>query len=125
MTIVWEKRRCETKHHVDAHSRLLTTCFLPTRTLRLVFPNHNNNINDVVFSRRHGVAQSNFTFIPTTTATTSFRNTGQHVNPFHVLQVRQDATVDEIRQHYRRLALWHHPGRRKTMSILPTRFIIS
>lgn len=33
------------------------------------------------------------------------------VNPHHVLQVRQDATVSEIRQNYRRLALWHHPGR--------------
>jgi hypothetical protein len=39
------------------------------------------------------------------------------VNPFRVLQVRQDATVDEVRNHYRRLALWHHPGRRKIMSI--------
>lgn len=33
------------------------------------------------------------------------------VNPYHVLQVRQDATVSEITQNYRRLALWHHPGR--------------
>ena len=35
----------------------------------------------------------------------------KHVNPYHVLQVRSDATLSEIRQHYRRLALWHHPGR--------------
>lgn len=33
------------------------------------------------------------------------------VNPYHVLQVRRDATPAEIRQSYRRLALWHHPGR--------------
>lgn len=35
------------------------------------------------------------------------------VNPFHVLQVRHDATVSEIQYNYRRLALWHHPGRNK------------
>ena len=36
------------------------------------------------------------------------------INPYHLLQVRQDATPAEIRGAYRRLALWHHPGRRKT-----------
>jgi len=35
------------------------------------------------------------------------------VNPYHVLQVRHDATLSEIRQNYRRLALWYHPGRAK------------
>ena len=33
------------------------------------------------------------------------------VNPYHVLQVRRDATPSELREAYRRLALWHHPGR--------------
>ena len=33
------------------------------------------------------------------------------VNPYHVLQVRQDATPSEILLSYKRLALWHHPGR--------------
>lgn len=33
------------------------------------------------------------------------------VNPYQVLQVRHDATPSEIREAYRRLALWHHPGR--------------
>ena len=33
------------------------------------------------------------------------------INPYHVLQVRRDATNHEIRQSYRRLSLWHHPGR--------------
>jgi len=38
-------------------------------------------------------------------------NTPIIVNPYQVLQVRRDATPQEIRQAYRRLALWHHPGR--------------
>lgn len=33
------------------------------------------------------------------------------VDPYQVLQVRRDATPSEIRHAYRRLALWHHPGR--------------
>uniref|UniRef100_A0A7S3P447 J domain-containing protein n=1 Tax=Amphora coffeiformis TaxID=265554 RepID=A0A7S3P447_9STRA len=33
------------------------------------------------------------------------------VDPYQVLQVRRDATRSEIRQAYRRLALWHHPHR--------------
>jgi len=33
------------------------------------------------------------------------------VNPYQILQVRRDATPSEIRHAYRRLALWHHPGR--------------
>mmetsp|Transcript_13486 Transcript_13486/g.19885 ORF Transcript_13486/g.19885 Transcript_13486/m.19885 type:complete len:323 (-) Transcript_13486:33-1001(-) len=33
------------------------------------------------------------------------------VNAYVVLQVRRDATPSEIREAYRRLALWHHPGR--------------
>jgi hypothetical protein len=34
------------------------------------------------------------------------------VDPYQVLQVRRDATHSEIRQAYRRLSLWYHPGRR-------------
>lgn len=34
------------------------------------------------------------------------------VDPYQVLQIRRDATNVEIRHAYRRLALWHHPGRR-------------
>ncbi len=37
-------------------------------------------------------------------------NSDEAVNPYHVLQIRRDATPSEIRQAYRRLALWHHPG---------------
>eukprot|EP00546_Thalassionema_frauenfeldii_P015635 CAMPEP_0178909800 /NCGR_PEP_ID=MMETSP0786-20121207/8738_1 /TAXON_ID=186022 /ORGANISM="Thalassionema frauenfeldii, Strain CCMP 1798" /LENGTH=309 /DNA_ID=CAMNT_0020581971 /DNA_START=70 /DNA_END=996 /DNA_ORIENTATION=+ len=33
------------------------------------------------------------------------------VNAYVVLQVRRDATPSEIREAYRRLSLWHHPGR--------------
>ncbi|KAL7565532.1 hypothetical protein ACA910_003811 [Epithemia clementina (nom. ined.)] len=33
------------------------------------------------------------------------------VSPYQVLQVRRDATTSEIQHAYRRLALWHHPGR--------------
>jgi hypothetical protein len=33
------------------------------------------------------------------------------VDPYRVLQVRRDATPQEIRHAYRRLSLWHHPGR--------------
>ena len=33
------------------------------------------------------------------------------INPYHVLQVRRDATSTELRESYQRLALWHHPGR--------------
>lgn len=32
-------------------------------------------------------------------------------NPYQVLQIRRDATAVEIRQSYKHLALWHHPGR--------------
>lgn len=39
------------------------------------------------------------------------------INPYQLLQVRQDATPAEIRGAYRRLALWHHPGRRKTRDL--------
>jgi curved DNA-binding protein CbpA len=38
------------------------------------------------------------------------------LNPYHILQVRRDATPSEIREAYRRLALWHHPGRRRDLS---------
>mmetsp|Transcript_31062 Transcript_31062/g.35383 ORF Transcript_31062/g.35383 Transcript_31062/m.35383 type:complete len:314 (-) Transcript_31062:202-1143(-) len=38
------------------------------------------------------------------------------VNPYAVLHVRRDATPSEIREAYRRLALWHHPGRLKGTS---------
>jgi curved DNA-binding protein CbpA len=40
------------------------------------------------------------------------------VDPYHVLQVRRDATPMEIRRAYQRLALWHHPGR-STMDVIP------
>ena len=40
-----------------------------------------------------------------------------NVNPYHVLQIRQDATPSEIRQSYKRLALWHHPGRSFYVSV--------
>jgi len=33
------------------------------------------------------------------------------INPYHILQVRRDATKSEIRKSYRRLALLNHPGR--------------
>ena len=33
------------------------------------------------------------------------------IDPYQLLQVRRDANKAEIRQAYRRLALWHHPGR--------------
>ena len=36
------------------------------------------------------------------------------VNPYRMLQVRKDATHSEIKQAYRRLALWHHPQRQST-----------
>jgi hypothetical protein len=39
-------------------------------------------------------------------------NSDEAVNPYHVLQIRRDATPSEIRQAYRRLSLWHHPGRK-------------
>ena len=38
------------------------------------------------------------------------------VNPYHVLQVRHDATKSEIKLAYRRLALFHHPGRKLGLS---------
>ncbi|GKY93890.1 hypothetical protein MPSEU_000355900 [Mayamaea pseudoterrestris] len=34
------------------------------------------------------------------------------INPYHLLQLRRDATLVEITQAYRKLALWHHPSRR-------------
>ena len=40
------------------------------------------------------------------------------VDPYQVLQVRRDATHSEIRQAYRRLALWHHPGRSLSVLLL-------
>jgi curved DNA-binding protein CbpA len=44
-------------------------------------------------------------------STLSSSNAAPLVNPYHVLQIRQDASPSEIRHSYRRLALWHHPGR--------------
>lgn len=41
------------------------------------------------------------------------------VNPYTALHVRQDATPLEIRDAYRRLALWHHPGR-KSRDLTPS-----
>lgn len=38
-------------------------------------------------------------------------------NPYQVLQIRRDATAMEIRQSYKRLALWHHPGRQQAVEI--------
>ena len=38
------------------------------------------------------------------------------INPYHILQVRHDATKGEIKQAYRRLALFHHPGRKLGLS---------
>ena len=38
------------------------------------------------------------------------------VNPYHALQVRHDATPSEIREAYRRLALWHHPARKRDLA---------
>lgn len=42
------------------------------------------------------------------------------VSPYQMLQVRRDATTLEIQQAYRRLALWHHPGRCCGTPIAPT-----
>jgi hypothetical protein len=42
----------------------------------------------------------------------SLRCNNTPVNPYHVLQVRIDATIPEIRQNYQRLSLLHHPGRK-------------
>lgn len=36
-----------------------------------------------------------------------------HMNPYHALQVREDATPSEIRQCYRKLSLYYHPGRKR------------
>jgi curved DNA-binding protein CbpA len=36
------------------------------------------------------------------------------VNPYEILQIRRDATPIEIRQSYKRLALFNHPGREAT-----------
>ena len=36
-------------------------------------------------------------------------------NPYQILQIRRDATAMEIRQSYKRLALWHHPGRKQSL----------
>lgn len=41
-----------------------------------------------------------------------YNNNTAPVNPYHVLQVRTDATIPEIQQSYRRLSLLHHPGRK-------------
>jgi hypothetical protein len=60
------------------------------------------------------------TFCSSTTTTTNSATAtdnktsppcGGAVNPYQMLQVRKDATKAEIREAYRRLALWHHPRR--------------
>jgi curved DNA-binding protein CbpA len=38
-------------------------------------------------------------------------------NPYQVLQIRRDATAMEIRQSFKRLALWYHPGRKQAVDI--------
>ena len=44
--------------------------------------------------------------------------TSELVNPYHILHIRHDATLSEIRKSYQRLALFHHPGR-KSESLSP------
>lgn len=34
-----------------------------------------------------------------------------HFNPYEILEVRRDATLEEIRKQYRKLAMEHHPDR--------------
>jgi curved DNA-binding protein CbpA len=56
----------------------------------------------------------------TTTATTSTSTTWTNnksntpLNPYDVLKLRKDATPSEIVLSYRKLALFHHPGRKKS-----------
>ena len=54
---------------------------------------------------------------PITAGSSTSSSNRMIMNPYHVLQVRNDATPAEIRGAYRRLALWHHPGRRKAQDL--------
>ena len=40
------------------------------------------------------------------------------INPYRMLQIRKDSTKHEIRQAYRRVALWHHPQRTDTQATI-------
>lgn len=44
---------------------------------------------------------------------TSSSSSSSSIDPYQVLQIRRDATTAEIQQAYKRLALLHHPVRRK------------
>ncbi|MGK3742828.1 MAG: curved DNA-binding protein CbpA [Bacillariaceae sp.] len=52
------------------------------------------------------------TTTPTTTWTNNISNTP--LNPYDVLKLRKDATPSEIVLSYRKLALFHHPGRKRS-----------
>jgi len=86
------------------------------------------------FETHHHIKKSDIDNFPTmmtteihnTTTTTndtnrrrpSLKPTAQktHVNPYHVLELRKDATPSEIVLSYRKLALFHHPGRKSKIS---------
>jgi len=50
----------------------------------------------------------------TTTATWMNNKSKAPLNPYDVLKVRKDATPSEIVLSYRKLALFHHPGRKRS-----------
>jgi len=56
---------------------------------------------------------------PTCSTFGSEGNSKLPANPYEILQIRRDATATEIRQSYKRLALWYHPGRKQAQDVTP------
>ena len=84
----------------DAIESTLTIQHFPARTALIAAPNNNTSYN-----KRQSMESSS-------TAAWSATECNSPVNPYHVLELRRDATPSEIIGSYRKLALMYHPGRK-------------
>jgi len=90
---------CPTEEGNDANETTLTTQHFSTRSALNATP------NDTSYNRRRSMES-----LPTVAWNTA--NCNSPVNPYHVLELRRDATPSEIIGSYRKLALIYHPGRK-------------
>jgi len=90
---------CPTAEGNDAIETTLTTQHFLTRSAL------NATINNTSYNRRRSME------LPLAVARNT-TNCNSPVNPYHVLELRRDATPSEIIGSYRKLALIYHPGRK-------------